>query len=61
MVLCYFEEDFMDECIKKNLIKILDEIDEEMKMMRVMMNKLLTPIIKQENRKVAKETFEWAK
>lgn len=61
MILCYFEEDFMEEGLKVNLIKILDEIDEDMKMMKVMMNKLLNPIIRSENRKIAKETLEWAK
>ena len=61
MILVYFEEDFMDECIKKNLILIIDEINEELKMMKVMMNKFLAPIIKKETKNTAKEVLEWAK
>ena len=60
MVNLYFEEDFMDEALKSNILAIIDEINEEMKMMRIMMNKLLNPLVRGETKKVAKEAYEWA-
>ena len=53
MIQIYLEEDFLEECMKKFSLKIIDEIDEDLKMMKVFLNDLLRPIIKQGCRSIA--------
>jgi hypothetical protein len=46
MILIYLEEDFLEESMKKMLFRIIDDIDEDLKMMKVFLNDFLRPLIK---------------
>jgi hypothetical protein len=46
MILIYLEEDFLEESMKKMLFRIIDDIDEDLKQMKVFLNDFLRPLIK---------------